>query len=633
MIEQINDLDKESLLSDDLYEELYQIQDGIERTNKKNEILMKAKEFRITKYVEDKMKIWVAELRRRSIEQQKVKKFHKVTNFFNNGMDNPKPDEYFDLDCGSWIADENGIYSADSEKLGQVACRHPIFPLRALKNLETGEEQITLAYKIRGTWFEHTVPRVVISKASSIVELARYGVSVNSETAKYLVSYLGEVQDFNDDLIKLKESSSKLGWTRKGNIFIPYDKEIEFDGEGRFLQLFESVTESGNFDDWLEVAKEVRASGAIEPRIALAASFASVLIKPLGILPFIVDEYGETEGGKTVCLMLAASVWADPGESRFIGDFKTTDVALEVRCDLMNSLPLILDDTSKATARIRENFESLVYDLCSGKGKSRSNKELGANRECNWQNITICNGERPLSGYVEQGGAINRILEVRCGEKIFLNPKRVAETVKQNFGFAGRVFVEHIKEMDPVVIGKLHKHFEEELTTPESMQKQVLALACVLTADAIATDFIFKDGRALSPDEVADILTKRSYVSEGARCYEFILDELEIHEQYFLGTLGRHQDFNGDVWGEIKLSEGKVYFIPQAFNNLLKKNGFYPEQFLPWARNKHLLETDSDKKRYTKTVRMSTESEPKKVISLKIDHSFSDETDNEIDFD
>lgn len=632
MIDSVNDLDKESLLSDDLYEELYQIKDGIERTNKKNEILMKAKEFRITKYVEDKMKMWVAELRRRSAEQQKMRLFHKVTNFFDDGTNNPKPDEYFDLDCGTWIADENGIYSSDSEKLGQVACRHPIFPLKVLKNLETGEEQITLAYKIRGTWFEHTVPRVMVSKANSIIELARYGVSVNSENAKYLVSYLSDVQDFNEDLIKLKESTSKLGWTIKGNLFIPYDKEVEFDGETRFLQLFGSVSEAGSFDSWLDIAKSVRANKAIEPRIALAASFASTLIKPLGILPFIVDEYGETEGGKTVCLMLATSVWADPGESRYMGDFKTTDVALEIRCDLLNSLPLILDDTSKATAKIRENFESIVYDLCSGKGKSRSNKELGANRECNWQNITICNGERPLSGYVEQGGAINRILEVRCGDTIFSNPRKVAETVKLNYGFAGRLFVEHIKEMDPRAIKKLHKHYEEELTNQETMQKQVSALACILTADAIATDCIFNDGHALSSDEVADILIDRNRVSEGARCYEFILDELEIHEQYFLGTIARG-NFNGDVWGEIKESEGIVNFIPQAFHNLLKNNGFYPDQFFPWARNRGLIETDNDKKRNTKTVRMYGEKIAKKVICLKIDRSFAENFDSEIEFE
>ena len=96
----------------------------------------------------------------------------------------------------------------------------------------------------------------------------------------------------------------------------------------------------------------------------LAASFASVLIEPLGGLPFFVDLWGETEGGKSVSLMLAASVWANPDESQYIGDFKTTDVALEAKADMLNHLPMMLDDTSKTSARIRDNFEGIVYDLC-----------------------------------------------------------------------------------------------------------------------------------------------------------------------------------------------------------------------------------------------------------------------------
>lgn len=88
----------------------------------------------------------------------------------------------------------------------------------------------------------------------------------------------------------------------------------------------------------------------MEIKFLLAASFASVLVKVLGGLPFFVDLWGETEGGKTVTLMVAASVWANPDESRFIGDFKTTDVALEAKADVLNNLPMILDDTSKTSS-------------------------------------------------------------------------------------------------------------------------------------------------------------------------------------------------------------------------------------------------------------------------------------------
>lgn len=131
-----------------------------------------------------------------------------------------------------------------------------------------------------------------------------------------------------------------------------------------------------------------------------------------------MDLWGETEGGKSVTLAVAASVWACPEENAYIKDYKGTDVGLEVICDLLNHLPLILDDSSKKNRKLEENFEGLVYDLCSGKGKTRSNKELSINRENHWKNCILTNGERPLSSYVTQGGAINRILELECGAKV-----------------------------------------------------------------------------------------------------------------------------------------------------------------------------------------------------------------------
>ena len=82
-----------------------------------------------------------------------------------------------------------------------------------------------------------------------------------------------------------------------------------------------------------------------------------------------MDLWGETEGGKTVTLMLGASVWANPGESRYIGDFKTTDVALEAKSDMLNNLPLILDDTSKVSAKIRDNSRELCMTCVPAKGK------------------------------------------------------------------------------------------------------------------------------------------------------------------------------------------------------------------------------------------------------------------------
>ena len=236
--------------------------------------------------------------------------------------------------------------------------------------------------------------KTVAGSANKIVALAAQGVAVTSENAKNLVRFLADVENSNEDLIPVKESTSKLGWI-KGD-FLPYDSNIYFDGESRFKQIAEAIYEKGDFNTWLDCMRELRESNSVEIKIMLAASFASVLVKPLSALPFFVDLWGETEGGKTVALMLAASIWGNPADNAYIKDYKGTEVSLEATCDLLNNLPLFLDDSSKKNRRLEDNFEGLIYDLCSGKGKSRSNKELGLNRENNWKNCIITNGERQI---------------------------------------------------------------------------------------------------------------------------------------------------------------------------------------------------------------------------------------------
>ena len=93
--------------------------------------------------------------------------------------------------CGSWLAADDGIRTFNKDYDNEVVvCYHPILPIGRLRNLETGEEQIRLAYKRNHRWMEITVPKDIISSASKIVSLSKLGVSVTSENAKLLVKYL-----------------------------------------------------------------------------------------------------------------------------------------------------------------------------------------------------------------------------------------------------------------------------------------------------------------------------------------------------------------------------------------------------------------------------------------------------------
>lgn len=289
-------------------------------TDKAKDLGVKAKFEEILKAYKQSIREYEREQRTRRRNEISLENW---TNFESKG-------KYDNMFCGAWIATDRGVYAQSYDSPNDiVACYHPILPIERLKNMETGEEQIVLAYKRNNRWHEIKVAKDIISSASKIVALSKMGISVTSENAKYLVKYLSDVENMNDDHIQIQSSTAKLGW--HGEDFIPYDTEIIFDGDNRFKNIFDAVHENGSWEEWLQHVKQLRTTGRIELKFMLAASFASVLVKPLEALPFFVDLWGETEGGKSVSLMLACSVWANPDESQYIGDFKTTDVALEAK--------------------------------------------------------------------------------------------------------------------------------------------------------------------------------------------------------------------------------------------------------------------------------------------------------------
>lgn len=604
-MQSINELDADSILDDSVFIELFEMEDPIEKSKRKIMLSRRAKQLGVKQDFDELMRGYSQadrEMKRQEKEKNSVCALDNYTNFTG---------EYDNMFCGAWIANDSGIYAQTSGGIDQVACYHPILPIERLKNLETGEEQIKLAYKRNGRWNEIVVPKTMITSANKIVALSGRGISVTSENAKLLVKYLADVENGNDDYIDVQYSTSKLGWIGDG--FIPYDSEIIFDGDFRFKQTFDSVSEHGNFNIWMDQMKELRASGRMEIKFLLAASFSSALVYPLGGLPFFVDLWGETEGGKTVSLMVAASVWANPDESRYIGDFKTTDVALEAKADMLNHLPMLLDDTSKTSSRIRENFESVVYDLCSGKGKSRSNKELGINRENRWKNVIICNGERPLNSYVSQGGAINRILEVECGEKVYSDPQKTADIVKKNYGFAGRKFVEVVRNLGVDKIREIQNSYQKQLFNIEKMEKQSISLSIVLTADKIATDYIFQDGQYISLDDAKTVLIDRNELSDNERCYRYIQDKVNMNNQRF------DMDTKCEKWGMIE--HGYAIFYNSAFDQICKDGGFSKKSFLSWADKKGLLQTQGGRLNKVKKIDGNTF----RCIFLKLD----DENDSD----
>ena len=377
---------------------------------------------------------------------------------------------------------------------------------------------------------------------------------------------------------------------------MPYDVQIEFDAESRFKDIYESIQPKGNYDEWLNIIKKIRKSGRYEPQLYLAGSFASVLLKPLNVLPFILNLWGETGKGKTVALMVACSVWANPAENKYITDSSSTQVAIEVREDILNNLPLMMDDLSKVRDRLGDGFADFIYLLCGGKGKDRSNVNLGMNKQNTWQNICLTNIERPLTNDTMRAGAINRILDFEMDDgSIFKNGNHVVSVLSKNYGFAGKMFVDIIKGMDLGELRAMQEGFLQKINDyakskdQEKEEKQSIPLSILLTADKIATDEIFQDGIYLDLERCTDALKNKGDVSENDRAYEFILSEISININKFVPD--DEDKYRGEMWGCIK--DGYVVIISAAFDRIAERGNFSRKAFLQWATKKEIIQTDS----------------------------------------
>lgn len=488
-----------------------------------------------------------------------------------------------ELDCGSWNASDTGIYGTDKLGFEVVACYHPIMPVQRLVNVDTKVHKVMLAYRLGRRWETVIEDRSVVSDSRSVISLSKYGIMVNSETSKALVRYLADVEQLNYDLIPEVSSVGRLGWI-DGYGFSPYEENLVFDGEETFRTRFESIQEKGSRQAWLDCVRAVRAGktlGNVVARIVLAASFASVLVKPCNCLPFFVHLWGGSETGKSLSLVLAASVWANPEIGVYIQTFNATEVGKELGAAFCNSLPLIIDELQLVKDN-RKDFDKMIYQLSEGVGRTRGQKQGGLQKTPTWRNCIITTGEFPIISANSGEGAVNRTIEVDCHDtKLFDEPKKTATSLYANYGFAGREFVEHLMEDGAIErIQKLQEAMQDELKTGDTMDKQTASAALILAADRLSEEWIFRDGTLLQPEDISKYLVSKEAVNQNARALQYLYDFININQARFTSEADTHQ---GEIWGD--LDDDYAYIIRSKFDQILQDEGYNASAFLGWAKN------------------------------------------------
>jgi putative DNA primase/helicase len=609
LLADIQNLNISEITSDDIFLELLADESEIEKMRNEIALTERAKALGVKVKFEQMLKAFKSE--KKKFDKKKIV---PIRNDMADGITHFNC-EYDDLYCGQWICSDRGIYTLTM--WGESwACPHPILITKILSNAETGFIRVQLAFKVRGKWIEKFVDKETISSASKIISLSNYGIMVNSENAKNLIRYLTDIESLNADTIVEQVSTSRLGWIN--GEFMPYGKNILLDNEQAFRTVFNSIKEHGIREKWYDLARKIRSSGRFEPYINLIASISSPIVEMVNGLPFIVDLYGKTGNGKTVSMMLASSVWANPSDNEYITDPKSTVTALELRLNFLNNFPMLIDDMAQLKNKYDGDFSELVYFLCSGKGKDRANQSLSINKSTIWKNVIIVNSEHSMITETMQGGAINRIIDIEAKSGAFFeNGNYVVEILKENYGFCGKEFVDLLKKIGIDEVKKMQRQFADDIALcakkigVEKEEKQIIPMSILLTADKLATDHLFKDEQYLDLDYCVSILKSKGDVSEDERAYEYIMSDVAININKFKPDVNGY--YKGDCWGLIE--DGYIIIMVNVFNQMAKRGNFSSMGFLSWAKEKGLLQLSNDGKN-SKTKRL--EGSVSKCVYLKL---------------
>jgi uncharacterized protein (DUF927 family) len=492
-----------------------------------------------------------------------------------------------ELNAGDWEADDSGI-RRNFGGVDCVACPHPVMPVERLVNIDTGEEKLRLAFRKGTIWRRHIVEKKVLASANKVTELAGIGIAVNSETARNFVRYIGDLENLNYDIIPERKSIGRFGYIA-GEGFSPYVDGLIFDGDANFAAMFQTVHERGSFDKWKQMAAEVRAM-SVTAKIVLAASFASPLLQPLGCLPFFVHLWGVDSGtGKTVALMVAASVWGDPSVGSYVKTFDGTAVGMEKTAAFLNNLPLCLDELQLAKdAKGKTNFD--VYRLAQGVGRTRGNRSGGVDRTPTWQNCILSTGESPLTGQASGAGAVNRVIDIECkaNSVVITDGMRVSGAVKRNFGHAGKAFVEKLYAAGDDVPQEIHNRYQvlfKTLAAQDTTEKQAMAAAAIVLGDELACRWIFGGTeQPVTMEQISEFLTSRAAVSAGERAYKYLCDWVSQNSNKLTGKTD-----NGDVLGT--LDGCRAYIIRSVFERVLQDAGYSMKATISWLKQAGLIET------------------------------------------
>lgn len=506
-----------------------------------------------------------------------------------------------------WITNnDEGVYKL--EDCGKTvkrteACGRPVAINRLLEPIDEsgwdGIERVEIVFESERGWKRKVVERETLLNKNKAIALTNDGVDITSDRASAFTGYMSSMLKESSirGAIPSRKSSRKMALYKDGKLLLPYrDPEFYFEKKASMPSLVNALQAHGesenmkeNRDAWFKEFKKIRAEKNEMFNFLTASSLCAPIIGMIGNIDgFVCNVVGVTECGKSVAEYVTATIWGSYKHSDgFVIGAKNTSTAFETYADVLNCLPLTIDDYSKLKEKEKEAFKQIIYEIANGIGKGRATKDMGLRAMASYSLNLIVTSEEPLRERAG-GGATNRLLTYMADSECPWTPDRATEMMNffsTNYGHAGVEYIQILNDLGREKVQSMIKAHRDELIEAAKGQKktmkQINAMAVLLTADEIAADMLFKDKIKITTEQAMDILDDESVVRAEAQAYDLIVDKIYGNPRKFQG-LGADDQIT-ELWGRVFVeddSEKKIKINVSVLDKDGKETGKTEEKIV-----------------------------------------------------
>ena len=397
----------------------------------------------------------------------------------------PAPPKGFSYGKGGAIFRDTQMEDADGQTVTKQVMVLP-YSLFVVNILQLDGEHIVhmLALRPEGSVEITLNQRAVVSKDETLKTLAEQNIlAAGGWNDKNLFEYVRSCVEEASLAQQAIIVPTSYGWQENGSFV--YNERIYSQSSiprhvpmRALANLNRVCTPTGSIQNWQRVINMLTNKGLYEILSLSLVGFGAPLMRFTGY-DGVTFHIGSTESGtgKSLTLELAASVWGHPTKYRV--SKSTSDVAMQQRLGLLNSLPLISDEITNKNRKDFEWIPGFIFDVSEGQGKERM--ESGANKEREnttyWKSMALLSSNTHVMDYLtgarkhSSEGEIRRVLEQTMTDVIRWESEEIAalQLLKTNYGVAGQLYTQYLVD-NPEEVQKVMSSVHEELKRKLSFQ-------------------------------------------------------------------------------------------------------------------------------------------------------------------